>query len=77
MKKYALLILLFCVTMAFGTLFYQAAYQHTVAASAQESTLPADKDTRVKEDAFSDATKELAREGGKSVTRFLFSLIYK
>lgn len=79
MKKYALLILLFCVTMVLGVLVYQTAYQHTVVAAVSEKTISADqvKETQVKEDAFSEATKEIAREGGKSVARFLFSLIYK
>lgn len=77
MKKYALLILLFCVTMALGVLVYQTAYEHTVVASVSEKVTDQGKDTQVKEEAFSEATKEIAREGGKSVARFLFSLIYK
>ncbi len=79
MKKYALLILLFCATMALGVLVYQAAYQHTIVASVSEEVISTDKvkETQVKEEAFSEATKEIAREGGKSIARFLFSLIYK
>lgn len=77
MKKYALLILLFCVTVVLGALVYQTAYEHTLTASSRE--IPAENvhDTVVKEDTFTEATKEMAREGGKSAVRFLFSLIYK
>lgn len=78
MKKYALLILLFCATLAFGTLVYQAAYEQTVAASVKEAgSSEKGNETLVKEDAFSEATKEMAKESGKSAVRFLFSLIYK
>ncbi|MBX2951108.1 MAG: hypothetical protein KF870_01295 [Leadbetterella sp.] len=77
MKKYALLILLFCATIAFGALVYQAAHEQTALASEEVMAADKMKETQVKEEAFSETTKEIAREGGKSVTRFLFSLIYK
>lgn len=79
MKKYALLILLFCATVVLGALVYQTAYQHTVVAAASEEACTVEKtnDALVKQDAFTEATKEIAREGTKSVTHFLFSLIYK
>lgn len=77
MKKYALLILLFCATMAFGALVYQAAHQQTLLASEEVISADKVKETQVKEEAFSETTKEIAREGGKSVARFLFALIYK
>lgn len=79
MKKYALLVLLFCVTMVLGVLVYQTAHEHMTIASVTEEVSGREKtdDRRVNEEAFSEATKEIAREGGKSVARFLFSLIYK
>lgn len=79
MKKYALLVLLFCATVVLGVLVYQTAYEHTVAASVKEETVSVEKmnETLVKEDTFAEATKEIAKESGKSAARFLFSLIYK
>lgn len=77
MKKYALLLVLFCATMAFGVLVYHTAHQQTVLASEEAVSADKMKELQVKEEAFSETTKEIAREGGKSVARFLFSLIYK
>lgn len=79
MKKYALLILLFCATVVLGALVYQTAYEHTVAASLKEGNVSVEKtnESLVKEDTFAEATKEIAKESGKSAARFLFSLIYK
>ena len=76
MKKYALLVILLCVTLFFGVLVYQTAYEQTVmvkAAGAAESAV----ETLANEEAFSKATKEMAKESGKSAMHFLFSLIYK
>lgn len=77
MKKYALLLVLFCATMAFGVLVYQTAHQQTVLATEESVSADKMRDLQVKEEAFSETTKEIAREGSKSIARFLFSLIYK
>lgn len=77
MKKYALLVLLFCAMVLLGAMMYQTAHQHTLTASSSEVTVEKTNELVVKEDVFSEATKEMAREGGKSAVRFLFSLIYK
>ena len=76
MKKYGLLALLFCATLALGWLVFQTAHTYTLEASAKPET-ERTAEMVVKEDAISETTKEMAREGGKSAVRFLFSLIYK
>ncbi len=77
MKKYALLVLLFCATVLLGAMMYRTAHQHTLTAASQEVPVEKTYESVVKEDVFSETTKEMAREGGKSAVRFLFSLIYK
>ncbi|ADQ16748.1 hypothetical protein Lbys_1018 [Leadbetterella byssophila DSM 17132] len=74
MKKYALLILLCCVTLLLGVMVYHTAYQHTVAASENKQS---SEITQVSETNWAETTKEKAREGGKSLAHYLFSLIYK
>ena len=79
MKKYALLVLLFGVTLLLGVMVYKAAHEHMALTSISEESMSSEKvfEKQVKEEAFAETTRELAREGGKSVAHFLFSLIYK
>ncbi len=72
MKKYALLLLLCFVTLALGGMVYHTAVQQTVA--AEKAVVVEDKGGQA---SFGDTTRELAREGGKSLAHYLFSLIYK
>jgi hypothetical protein len=72
MKKYALLVLLCCVTLVLGGMVYHTAVQQTVA--AEKAAVVEDKGGKA---SFGEATRDLAREGGKSLAHYLFSLIYK
>ena len=91
MKKYLLLLTLFCATFAMGTLLFNAAHQNTsIAAISDENTsdsgLFLDR-AEVKESVMSDkentsngfkeVSKELIKDASESTARFIFSLIYK
>jgi hypothetical protein len=72
MKKYALLLLLCCVTLLLGGMVYHTAVQQTV--TAEKTVEVEDKGGKT---SFGETTRELARESGKSLTHYLFTLIYK
>ncbi len=87
MKKYLLLLTLFCATFAMGTLLYNAAHQNTSIASISGESSVFSERTQVKQSAaleseessngLVDMGKELVKDASESVARFIFSLIYK
>lgn len=91
MKKYLLLLTLFCATFAMGTLLFNAAHQNTsIASIADESTFEEglfsgraevkESVSKENEDASSglvEITKEAIKDGSEVLAKFIFSLIYK
>ena len=91
MKKYLLLLSMFCATFAMGTLLFNAAHKNTSIASISDDS-DSEKElftgrTQVKESVMSnqedsssglvDMSKEVVKDGSEVVARFIFSLIYK